>query len=113
MLYDLCEHYDEYFNNLVKALIIPDYSEDVFISEFNNTDDLHYSYRFRKPTEYKGHLIRIGIDKYNTKYNVSVGLSGLVELGDYVSGCVAVVIDDDTRLTYDELRDIIYKEINQ
>jgi hypothetical protein len=96
----------------VKAVIIPDYNDDIYITEFNNIEDLCYIYRFRLPTDYKGYSIRLGVDKYNTKFNISVSCTGLVDLGDYIFGSVAVVIDDDDRITYDELRDLIYKDIN-
>jgi hypothetical protein len=112
MFKNLCD-YDEgddgFFNKQIRVLTISTYFEgveNIFISSYNSTEDLVYSYSFiTPPIEYKGHLLRIGKQRWGQLPNILANNSKLCDCDLF--GTVALIIEDEDRLTYEELRDII------
>ena len=100
---------DDYYNKSIRVLTISTYFEgieNIFISSYNSTDDLIFEYSFiTPPIEYKGHLLRIGKYRGNGSPNILANNSKLCDFDLF--GAVALIFEDETRVTYEELQDII------
>ena len=112
MFKHLCD-YDEddegFFNKPITTLTISTYFEgieNICIERYNSTEDLVYEFSFRTPPiEYKGHLLRLGKYRGEGSPNILANNSNFCDCDLF--GAVALIIEDETRLTYEELRDII------
>ena len=108
-LCDYDEDNDDYYNKEIRGLTISTYFEgieNIYIERYNSTEDLVYEFSFRTPPiEYKGHLLRLGKYRGEGSPNILANNSNFCDCDLF--GAVALIIEDETRLTYEELRDII------